>query len=99
MKQILVLGASIFQRKDGTHGARVVVASSPRSPNHRGLAAVELEGLPEVVDTMKVFPAIYELDLDLPVANGFGSRVAQVRPLVVGARLVSPLAPVKEKAQ
>ncbi|RTI13108.1 MULTISPECIES: hypothetical protein [Thermus] len=93
--QILVLGVNIFQRKDGTHGARVTVASTPRNPNHRGLAVAEFEALPEVADTMKVFPAIYKLDLELPIANGFG-RPNEVRPLVTGASLVAPVAPTKK---
>lgn len=94
--QILVLGVNIFQRKDGTHGARVTVASSPRNPNQRGLAVAELEALPEVADTMKVFPAIYKLDVELPVANGYG-RPNEVRPLITGANLVAPLVPGKRE--
>ncbi|WP_114311603.1 hypothetical protein [Thermus caldifontis] len=94
--QILVLGVSIFQRKDGTHGARVTVASTPRNPNQRGLAVAELEALPEVADTMRVFPGIYKLDMDLPVANGYG-RPNEVRPLVTGATLVAPVVPGKKE--
>lgn len=93
--QILVLGVTIFQRKDGSNAARIVVASTPRNPNARGLVAAEFEALPEVADTMKVFPAIYKLDLELPISTGYG-RPNEVRPLVTGATLVAPVVPGKK---
>lgn len=96
--QVLVLGVNIFQRKDGTHAARVFVASTPRNPNIRGFVPVEFDALPEVADTMKAFPGIYKLDLDLSVATGFG-RPNEVRPLIVGASLVAALVPEKKVQQ
>lgn len=96
MTQLLVLAVNTYQRKDGTPAARVVVASSPRSPNIRGLMPVEFDALPEVAESLKTLPAIYRLDLELPVATGYG-RANEVRPLVVGAHFIAPVAPVKEK--
>jgi hypothetical protein len=92
--QILVLGVNIYQRKDGTHAARVFAASTPRNPNVVGLVPVEFDALPEVADTMKVFPGLYAFDLELPVSTGFG-RPNEVRPLVVGARFIAALVPEK----
>ncbi|MCX7850828.1 hypothetical protein [Thermus sp.] len=96
MAQLLVLAVNIYQRKDGGHAARVVVASTPRNPNTRGLVPVEFDALPEVADTMKVLPGVYKLDLDFPVANGFGGRANEVRPLVVGAQFVAAMVPEKK---
>lgn len=88
--QVLVLGVSIFRRKDGTDAARVIVASTPRNPNIRGFVPVEFDALPHVADTMKVLPGMYKLDLEFPVATGVG-RPNEVRPLIVGASLVAAL--------
>lgn len=96
--QALVLGVNIFQRKDGTHAARVVVASTPRNANIRGFVPVEFDALPEVADAMKVLPGLYKLDLELPVSTGFG-RPNEVRPLIVGASLVAALVPEKKVQQ
>lgn len=96
--QVLVLGVNVFQRKDGTHAARVLAASTPRNPNIRGLVPVDFDALPEVADAMKILPGLYKLDLDLPVSTGFG-RPNQVRPLIVGASLVAALVPEKKVQQ
>ncbi|GLV48560.1 hypothetical protein TJA_17130 [Thermus sp. LT1-2-5] len=98
MAQVMVLAVNVFQKKDGAAGARVVVASTPRNPNVRGLLPVEFEALPEVADTMKVLPGIYDLDVELPVSSGFGQPNG-VRPLVVGARFVAAVVPDKKHAQ
>ncbi|WP_152640172.1 hypothetical protein [Thermus filiformis] len=92
---VLVLGVEEFTRKDGTRAARLVVASTPRNSSARGMAAASLDVLPEVAERMSVFPAIYDLTLDLPI-GGFGGR-SEVRPVVVGATLVAPVVPDKVK--
>ncbi len=99
MRAILVLGVSEFTRKDGTKGARVVVASTPRNPNARGLLAAELEVLPEVADAFKVLPGLYRLDLETSIANGFGGRANEVRTVVVGAEFISELVPARKEVK
>jgi len=98
MAQVMVLAVNVYQKKDGTSGARVVVASTPRNPNVRGLLPVEFEALPDVADAMKVLPGVYDVDVDLPVASGFG-KANEVRPMVVGARFVAAVVPDRKHAQ
>jgi len=91
----LVLGVQEFTRKDGTRAARLIIASHPRDPSTRGMAAASVEVLPEVAERMSVFPALYDLVIDLPIAS-FGGR-SETRPVVVGATLVAPVVPEKVK--
>ena len=97
--QILVLGVNRYTRKDGTPVARLTVASVPRSQNYLGLLPAEFDVLPEVADTMKVFPAIYDLELELPVLSGYGGRPNEVRPLVVAASFVAELIPAPKEVK
>lgn len=96
--RVIVLGVQAFTTKDGRRIGRVTLASTPRNQNARGLSASEVDAIPEVVDSMTVFPAVYDLQVDMQVANGFGGRANEVRPVVSGAVPVAPLVAAKEAA-
>lgn len=95
--KVLVLGVTEFNRKDGTKAARLIVASTPRSPNTRGLATAELEAVPEVVDQFKVLPGLYDLEVEMPVSSYAGR--AEVRPVVVSARFEAALVPERKEVK
>jgi len=99
MRQVLVLGVGEFTRKDGSKAGRVVVASTPRNANYRGLSAAEIEAVPEVLDAFKVLPGLYRLEVDMQVATGFGGRANEVRQLVVGAEFIAELVPGRKEVK
>jgi hypothetical protein len=94
----IVIGAVAKVSKDGRRFGRIVIATDSTDPDFRGLNALELDADPDVVATMSVFPGFYDLQLDLRALNGFREKNI-AKQYVTAARLVAPLAPVKEKAQ
>ena len=95
--KVLVLGVTEYVRKDGTKAARVIVASTPRNPNTRGLATAELEADPEVVDQFKVLPGLYELAVEVSVAS-YASK-AEARPVIVSARFEAAVVPERKEVK
>jgi hypothetical protein len=99
MRQVLVLGVGEFTRKDGSKAGRVVVASTPRSPNYRGLSAAEIEAVPEALDAFKVLPGLYRLDVEMQVVNGFGGQANEIRHVVVGAEFIAEVIPSRKEVK
>jgi hypothetical protein len=99
MRQVLVLGVGQFTLKDGRKIGRVVVASTPRNPNYRGLSAAEIEAAPEVLDAFKVLPGLYRLEVEMEVATGYGGRANEVRQVVVAAEFIAELVPGRKEVK
>ena len=103
----IVLSGTVTTAKDGRRFGRLTIATTPSSPDVRGLMPVELDADPDVVTVMPSFPALYDIHLELRAVssgfvdgNGRYQRGANTpRQFVTAAKLIAPIAPVREAAK